>query len=113
MAIGSEVTQDNIYIQRGPFNKNSPMWWDGYNGQQTVVFDDYRPWWCPFSYLLGLLDRYPIKVQTKGGWINFVPAKIIITTPLDIESTFANFRTEEDIKQVKRRVHRVVHFCSL
>lgn len=105
---------DNIYIQRGPHDKNSVMWWDGYEGQETVVLDDYRPWWCPFSFLLGILDRYPIHVQTKGGWVNFIPSKIIITTPKNIEETFTGeYRTAEDIQQVKRRVHRVVHFCTL
>lgn len=62
-----------------------------------MVFDDFRPWWCQFSYLLRLLDRYPIRVQVKGGYVNFVPEEIIITTPKNIADTFGGFRTEEDI----------------
>lgn len=61
-AIGEVVNQDNIYIQSGPNAPRASMWWDGYTGQSRVVLDDFRPWWCPFSFLLRLLDRYPLRV---------------------------------------------------
>lgn len=93
MAIGDEVNQDNVFILGGPNSRNSALWWDGYIGQKTVVLDDFRPWWCPFSFLLRILDRYPIRVQVKGGFVNFVPEKIIITTPLNIEDTFKDIRS--------------------
>lgn len=108
------VSEDNIFIQNGPNSKNGAMWWDGYHGQKVVIMDDYRPWWCPFSFLLRLLDRYPIQVQVKGGFVNFIPEQIVITTPKTIEDTFTgDYRTPEDLAQVRRRVHHVKHFVSL
>lgn len=108
------MSEDNIYIQNGPNSRNGAMWWDGYMGQKVVVLDDYRPWWCPFSFLLRLLDRYPIQVQVKGGFVNFIPEQIIVTTPQNIEQTFTgDYRTPEDLAQVKRRVHHVKHFVSI
>lgn len=108
------MSQDNIYIQNGPNCRNGAMWWDGYTGQKVVVLDDFRPWWCPFSFLLRLLDRYPIQVQVKGGFVNFIPEQIIVTTPKNVEDTFTGeYRTPEDVAQVRRRVHRVVHFVSV
>lgn len=92
------MSEDNIYIQNGPNSKGGAMWWDGYCGQKVVILDDYRPWWCPFSFMLRLLDRYPIQVQVKGGFVNFVPEKIVITTPKNVEDTFTGeYRTPEDV----------------
>lgn len=94
-----EVDQNNIYIVSAPSSKGGALWFDGYTGQSRVVFDDFRPWWCRFDYLLRLLDRYPIKVQVKGGWANFVPEEIIITTTKSPSESFTGeYRTEEDLK---------------
>lgn len=51
-----------IYTQFGPNTPRGSMWWDGYCGQKRVIMDDFRPWWCPFSFLLALLDRYDMQV---------------------------------------------------
>lgn len=56
------VSEDNIYIVSAPSSKGGSLWFDGYVGQKRVVFDDFRPWWCRFDYLLRLLDRYKIQV---------------------------------------------------
>jgi len=84
-------------------------WFDGYDGQQVVLFDDFRPKEVSFSFFLRILDRYPIKVPIKGGFVNWNPKLILITTPYDIDKTF-EFRAQhraEDINQLKRRITRV------
>lgn len=35
----------------------------GYVGQPTVVFDDFYSWF-PYDFILRLLDRYPLVVNT-------------------------------------------------
>lgn len=57
------------------------LWFDGYRGQRRVVFDDFRKDWCTFHYLLQLLDRYPIDVPVKGGFVPWRPGEIVITCP--------------------------------
>lgn len=104
---------DNYYILSGPNTKHGALWFDGYVGQPVVILDDFRPWWCQFSFLLRLLDRYPIQVQVKGGFVNFIPETIIITTPKDVHETFAQFRSEEDIQQIRRRITKVKHFIKI
>ncbi|QGM49342.1 replication-associated protein [Elk circovirus Banff/2019] len=54
-------------------------WWDGYNGQEVVVLDDYYGW-LPFDDLLRLCDRYPLTVETKGGTVPFLARSILITS---------------------------------
>jgi hypothetical protein len=53
-------------------------WWDGYQGQDVVVIDDFYGW-IPYSQMLNLMDRYPLNVETKGGTVNFT-AKILVIT---------------------------------
>uniref|UniRef100_A0AAU6S516 Replication-associated protein n=1 Tax=Barbastella barbastellus feces associated circovirus 2 TaxID=3139968 RepID=A0AAU6S516_9CIRC len=54
-------------------------WWCGYSGQETVILDDFYGW-IPFDDLLRLCDRYPLRVETKGGSRPFVARKIYITS---------------------------------
>ena len=55
------------------------LWWDGYEGQETVIIDDFYGW-MPFDTLLRLTDRYPMLVDIKGGAVQFTAKRIIITS---------------------------------
>jgi hypothetical protein len=52
---------------------------DGYEGQEHVVIDEFYGW-IPYAVLLKMLDRYPLMVHTKGGATNFFPKKVWITS---------------------------------
>jgi len=84
-------------------------WWDGYEGQQDVVIDDYRADFCKFSELLRLFDRYPHRVQYKGGIVQFTSKRIFVTTPKSPQETWAS-RTAEDLGQLMRRITEVIRF---
>jgi len=82
------------------------QWFDLYDGQKCVIIDDFRSKKVNFSFLLRVLDRYPLSVPIKGAYVNWIPECIIITTPLDPQGTFAK-RFEhipEDINQLNRRI---------
>lgn len=54
---------------------------NGYNGEDTVIFDDVDiDTLPPRTVLLKLLDRYPYAVNIKGGTRNWKPKKIYFTT---------------------------------
>lgn len=58
-------------------------WFDGYYGQDNVVFDDFYGD-MPISLLLKVLDDwYPCQVPTKGGHVNWKPRKVWITCNTD------------------------------
>lgn len=54
-------------------------WWDGYGGSRDVIIDDFYGG-LRFSFMLQLLDRYPLRLQTKGGSVPFVASRIVITS---------------------------------
>lgn len=54
-------------------------WWCGYSNHEAVIMDDFYGG-MRYSFMLQLLDRYPLRVMTKGGSTEFVAKKIIITS---------------------------------
>jgi len=83
-------------------------WWDGYYGQDTVVLDDYRPNAFSFSQLLKIIDRYPMRVQNKGGFVQLAATTFIFTTTCKPEDCYA--KSAEDVAQLMRRITKVERF---
>lgn len=86
-----------------------PKWWDGYNQQENVIIDDYRRDIFTFTYLLRLLDRYPMTVETKGGTQNFTSKNIYITCNKSPAECWEG-RCDEDIDQLLRRIDVIQFF---
>lgn len=86
-------------------------WWNGYDGQKTVIIDDYRCDFCTFHELLRVLDRYPYAVEIKGGSVWLAATRIIITAPKRPEVMWAS-RVNEDLQQLARRITSVREFAS-
>jgi len=90
------------------------QWLDGYDGQSVAILDDFRGKHCSFSFLLRLLDRYPFRVPFKGGFVEWNPSVIFITCPYSPDEVF-KVRGEhmpEDMKQLERRILKVIHLAS-
>lgn len=83
-------------------SKGNLDWFDGYDGHEDVILDDFRPDHVPFSTLLRLLDRYEFSVPIKGGFRQWKPKRIFITTPKSITETY--IYANEEIRQLSRRV---------
>jgi len=62
-----------------PSGVGQTIWWDGYEGQEVVVIDEFYGW-IMRDMMQRLCDRYPLLVQTKGGTTPFLAKKIIITS---------------------------------
>lgn len=60
---------------------NNTKWFDGYDGHKTVILDDYRGDELPFPMVLRITDRYPHRVEVKGGFRPWNPELIIFTSP--------------------------------
>jgi len=78
-------------------------WMDGYDGQRVAILDDFRPDDCPFNLLLKLLDRFPLLVQYKGGYVDWIPQIIIITSPMPPSYMYQS-KPHDDIAQLLRRI---------
>lgn len=85
-------------------SRPSLQWFDGYQGEEDVLIDDFRGQ-CEYEFLLRVLDIYPLQVPIKGGFVPWNPLRIWITSNLDPESWFP---TICDLGPLRRRIRRCV-----
>jgi len=70
------------------FRKNPNKWWDGYQGEETVLIDDVDTKHDGLGYYLKIWgDHYPFTAECKGSSMQIRPKTIIVTSnyhPRDI-----------------------------
>lgn len=88
--------------------QDSFKWWQGYDGHEIVVIDDFRADFCKFHEFLTLVDRYPYVVEQKGGSRQLRARVMFITSCYSPWEVYKN-KTTEDMKQLVRRLKYIVH----
>lgn len=88
------------------YRVGSYKWFTSYDGEDVVLFDEFRPENMIFERLLELTDGYPVEVETKGGHAIFSPNTIIFTSNNDPRSWYP----DKDMAPFFRRVSEVHHF---
>lgn len=93
-----------------PWTSSGLHWFDGYCGQPVAILDDFRKEHVDFAFLLRLLDGYPLRVPTKGGFAWWQPKRIYITSPDPPEVAYP---VQGDFNQLRRRITSVREFDCL
>jgi len=88
----SQWCKDNGYT---PYWKDGTKWWDRYEGEEVVIWDEFYGHCCKFSDLLRLTDRYPFQVETKGGYVEFNSKVIIFTSNQEPEEWYNKEKTHQ------------------
>lgn len=75
------------------------------------MWDEFTQSEIKLSFLLRLLDRYPLKLQTKGSFVNFTADEIIITTNEDPREWYGGHLLNPPrlIDTLARRVSHVIY----
>lgn len=94
---------DTIYVHSGD------VWFDGYEGQDVALFDDFTGSEFKLGYLLKLLDRYPMRVPVKGGFVQWKPRTIYFTSNKDPATWYAN-AIEEHRNALFRRIKDIIYY---
>lgn len=82
-------------------------WWCGYRGEKNVIIDEFRGT-IDVSHLLRWLDRYPVRVETKGSSKPLSAVKIWITSNLSPDDWYPEI--DEETKLALRRRLNITHF---
>lgn len=88
--------------------KQRSQWWDEYEGQETVIIDDYYGW-LPWDVLLRICDRYPLLVETKGGQSQFTAKALFITSNQPPEYWYKNV---PNFQALIRRIDKIIFWTS-
>lgn len=62
--------------------KPSGKWWEGYDGETTVIFDDFSGADLSFGDFKRAVDRYPLRVEIKGASRQLASTTTVITSNL-------------------------------
>ena len=96
-----------------PIQNTGNIWFDGYNGQRTVIFDDFDPKTVPFRTLLRICDRFRLEIPVKGGFVLASWTNVIFTANLPPHTWY----NEAEMRQIYRggpleRRLGLVHSCA-
>lgn len=88
---------------------------DPYNGEKGVIFDDIRKGSIVWNTLLTITDRYKTSVNVKGNRIPWLAETIIFTSPQPFTEVFTTERDGEraawdGLEQFTRRVYELREF---
>jgi hypothetical protein len=101
----AEERKQEYYVKTGLTEK----WWDGYEQEPIVIWDDFRPSNIRLSDLLVLLDGYGTTVQVKGGTVWLKPETWVFTTTNPPDLWYHQI-TDENMAQLHRRITDVFEF---
>jgi len=87
-------------------NPNGPnaLYFDGYDGQDTIIIDDFYGW-IPFHTMLRLCDKYHCTLNTKGGTTSLKHKKVIITSNLPPRDWYKNVKDDLFAAFARRITH--------
>lgn len=84
----------------------STQWWDGYNGEDVVIIDDFDKYHVKMGYYLKIWsDHYAFPAQIKGGQMMARPKKLIITSNYSPSDIWDDPQTVDPILRRFKLVH--------
>jgi hypothetical protein len=90
--------------------KNCNKWWDGYNGEESVIIDDFDKIHDKLGHHLKIwADRYAFKGEIKGGAVNLRPSNIVVTSNYHPSQIWTD---EQTVEPILRRF-KIVYFKNL
>lgn len=105
-AVGDGCEGKSFFIK--PANDK---WWDGYEGQEVVIFDDFagqHPW----QELMTVCSLLTPMVQIKGSMAKMVASKLIFTTNVDPKLWYDTNNVKHPWEALERRVTEWCFFWS-
>lgn len=86
---------------------NGTIWFDGYRGQKTILLDDFYGW-IKYHTLLQWLDRYPLQIPVKGGFVWRQWTQVLITSNKPPDKWY----NRDEIDALMRRITEVNNLSS-
>lgn len=99
-----------------PSTPGGTPWADGYTGQPVVIINDFSGV-MPFRTFLQILDKYPVLMQTKGGFTQWSPSHIFISANLHPSKWYPKDDPAYMFGPLRRRLEtlpsRIIHMYQI
>jgi len=86
------------------------VWFDGYDGEKTLIIDDFYGW-VKFGSLLNLLDDYQLRLEVKGAFTYANWERVIITSNKPHTNWYKDLNTIQ-IEALERRLNHIHIFMN-
>lgn len=86
-------------------------WWDDYNGESSILIDEFKDDDIDITKLLSLLDGYKLRLPIKGGFKYANWTKVIITSNIHPDEWYL-FANLEHKRALMRRLNAVKEFTA-
>lgn len=70
--------------------KDNSQWWDGYDGQSVVIWDEYDWSQVSIHHIKQVLNHAPLKVPVKGNMIEFTSKLVVFLSNTKLEICYEN-----------------------
>lgn len=81
-------------------------WWDGYEGEKTILIDEYDND-VKITKLLNILDGYRLRLPVKGGFTYARWTKVFITSNVEPDDLHGNAKLAHR-EALERRISKIV-----
>lgn len=96
-----EFGYDDVYcLQQG----DTSTWWDGYEGQSTLLIDDFSGW-LKYRTFLNICDGHPTRLPIKGAHTYALWERVFITSNTHPDVWYKEHSTED--AEFKRRMTHI------
>lgn len=90
-------------------------WWDGYRGEDTVIFDDFKGSSMKLHDFQTIIDRYPVQVEVKGAVVDLSATRYVFTSNKHPSEWYSQEADPEGtvmrrIKEFCEERGRLIHF---
>lgn len=98
---------ENYYKYNGKLDPKE--FFNGYQEQEIVIFDDLKPWSTNIQGLLTWLDHYPNIVNIKNGFCRWMATTVIVTSIYSPEQFWQkSYASREPSLQLTRRLNEII-----
>ena len=105
----------HIFKMDPPSVKNSNLWFDGYEGERTLLLDEFKgDNYCSIDRLKTLLDVYKCRLDVKGSFSWAAWTTVIICSNYAPRDWYAVAPTDAQrvLAPLKRRIYQIRHFTA-
>lgn len=112
-AVNHGSTKDDVYYWTAPAKLGDKIWFNGYNGEQCVVINDFYGT-MDIDTFKNMIDRYPFTVEVKNGHKQFLARAVWITSNQGWSTWWSSKLLENANNKdaIERRITSQRHFDS-